>query len=130
MIYALDASFVISLERGDADAKRALEEIAHGQRKDLYVTSIVYSEVYFGHLGKSQKNRALALERLDSYKLLNTSKESSVILAELKRSMDSYGCSIPLMDLITASIVMASKATLLTRDSHFKEIKGLDVVVV
>jgi len=53
-----------------------------------------------------------------------------IILPEINKETEVSGRKLPTMDLLTASIVMAHGATLITRDEHFKDIEGLGVVIV
>jgi tRNA(fMet)-specific endonuclease VapC len=130
MTYILDTSILASVKRGDNESLKELSRLQKLSSTPLGITSPAYSELYFGYLRKSPHEAEIAIKRLDELILFNTTQESSIIMAKLKKDLNNKGKPIPIMDLLIASIVMAHGATLITRDEHFKDIEGLNVVVV
>jgi tRNA(fMet)-specific endonuclease VapC len=129
MNLVLDTNVVLDLENGDRPTISQLSEM-RSFSGELSVTAMTYYEVYYGVLKRGESRRNTTVKNLDSYELLNTSRESSMKLAEIRKSCADDGRHIPVMDMLIASIVMAHGATLVTRDKHFKEIEGLNVVVL
>ena len=130
MIYVLDTNVLIEIETGNKEIASKLANLSVHASGPFHITSPVYSEFYYGYLNKSEVKQNAALEHLRVYGLLNTTTKSSTLFAQLKKSLEDSGKHIPLMDLLTASIVMSAGATLVTRDTHFKSIEGLSVVVL
>ena len=126
---ALDSSILIDLEKQRPRALHAMSKL-NIQNRPLAIPSVVYSEIYYGSLNKGKKKQQEMLDYLDSFDLLNTSRNSSIILSKLRQNSYSKGIPIPDMDLLIASIVMSNGGTLITRDEHFKEIEGLDIIVI
>jgi predicted nucleic acid-binding protein len=129
MKLTIDSSVFIALEKKDSRALQLLSELHSFAQDDPCLTAPAFSEIYYGYLTKPKPDYA-SIKKLGSMELLNTSKESSVIMAELKKKAFERGRPLPIADLMIASITIANGATLVTKDAHFKEIPGLDVVVL
>jgi len=86
MIYALDTSVVVDAERGDDDVKHLIDRLQLASEGELCIAAPAYSEVYLGYLRKKPRNKHTIQSKLDTMTLLNTSKESSIILAQLEHS--------------------------------------------
>ena len=62
--------------------------------------------------------------------LLNTSKSSSLIFAELEYELKGLGKPVSILDLMIASICIAERKTLVTSDEDFARIPGLSTVIL
>ncbi|MCH8004343.1 MAG: PIN domain-containing protein [Nanoarchaeota archaeon] len=129
MTFVIDTNILVELERDNKVIISKLEglDLIKG---NIYITSPSYSEFYLGLLNKSNEKLEKEKERLDKYKLLNTTKNSSKLLAEIKHKVTKAGTMIPIFDLLIASIVMDSRMPLVTLDGHFKKIQNLNVILI
>ena len=129
MEVALDTNLLIEIEKNN---KEVLDKIRHLDimNLEIFITSPTYSEYYIGLLKLSAEKFNEGIERLDKYKVLNTSKNSSKLLAEIKHHLSKKGIMIPVFDLIIASIALDCKIPLITLDKHFKRVPDLNVILI
>lgn len=125
----IDTNILIEIERNNKSIFLKLEKLDL-VKDNLYITSPTYSEFYFGLLQSGKEEINQVANRLDKYKLLNTSKNSLIILAEIKHKITKAGKMIPIFDLLIASIAMDSGIPLVTLDVHFKNIPNLSVILL
>ena len=126
---ALDTNILIEFEAHNVELIKFLQNLTKKFPSRPYITSANYSEFLYGFIKESPKKQEKAIEFLEDYKLLNTSKNSSGLLAKIKYELEKKGKMIPIFDVLIASIVMDKKAMLITFDEHFKNIEGLEVVI-
>ena len=129
MSFVIDTSVLIEIEKKNKTVLSRLEELEI-EKGNIYITSPSYTEFCFGLIGLSREKFSMQMARLDNYELLNTSKNSSKLLAEIKHYLSKKGFMIPVFDLIIASIALDCKMPLVTLDEHFKRIPELDVVLI
>jgi len=125
----LDTNILIEFEAHNAELIKFLQNLTKRFLSKPYITSANYSEFLYGFIKESPKKQEKAIEFLEEYKLLNTSKNSSRLLAKIKYELEKKGKMIPIFDVLIASIVMDKKAMLITFDEHFKNIEGLEVII-
>ena len=125
----LDTNILIEFEAHNAELIKFLQNLTKRFLSKPYITSANYSEFLYGFIKESPKKQEKAIEFLEEYKLLNTSKNSSRLLAKIKYELEKKGKMIPIFDVLIASIIMDKKAMLITFDEHFKNIEGLEVVI-
>jgi len=125
----LDTNILIEFEVHNVELIKFLQNLTKKFPSRPYITSANYSEFLYGFIKESPKKQEKAVEFLEDYKLLNTSKNSSMLLAKIKYELEKKGKMIPIFDVLIASIVMDKKAMLITFDEHFKNIEGLEVVI-
>ena len=125
-----DTGILIEIERKNEKLMSILKELSLDFPQNPSITAITYSEFYYGYLSKSNKNKELAQQELEKYEILNTTKNSSKIFAELKFNVEQKGRLIPLLDLLIASIVIDNGMTLVTSDNHFNEVEKLEKIVL
>ena len=125
----IDTSVLIEIEKKNYTVLSKLEGL-NLVKDEFYITSPSYTEFCFGFLKISRDRLNAEIERLEKYKLLNTSKNSSKLLAEIKYYLSKNGIMIPVFDLLIASIALDCKMPLITLDKHFKRIPGLDVILI
>ena len=126
---ALDTNILIEFEAHNVELIKFLQNLTKKFPSRPYITSANYSEFLYGFIKESPKKQEKAIEFLEDYKLLNTSKNSSGLLAKIKYELEKKGKMIPIFDVLIASIIMDKKAMLITFDEHFKNIEGLEVVI-
>lgn len=125
---ALDTGILIEIEKGNKKLISAIISIKEKHPQNLAITSHVYAEFYFGILNYKKEKKDNIMKRINAFEIIDFNKESAKIFAELKQYMESKGKPLPIFDLLIASGIIQKKATLLTRDKHFKDIPGLNAV--
>ncbi len=128
MRLAFDTNILIELDL----LNKALIEKLRELRKDTVlnptIPSPVVSEYYYGFLGLGKKERAL--ENLGKFEVINTSKESALLFAELKHRLGKAGNTIPDMDVFIASICIDNNLTLVSYDKQFEKITELKKIIL
>ena len=125
----IETSVLIDIEKNNNVVVSKLKKLDL-MENDIYITSPTYSEFYLGLFTLSNGRLKQEKERLDKYKLLNTTKNSSKILAEIKHHLSKEGIMIPIFDLLIASIAMDAGMPLISLDKHFKNVPNLNVIVL
>lgn len=125
----IDTSVLIEIEKNNNEVLSKLDNL-ESIKEEIYITSPTYSEFYLGLLKLSEEKFERGKQRLDKYKLLNTTKNSSKLLAEIKSIVSKAGTPIPVFDLFISSIAIDSGMHLITLDQHFKKIQNLNVIVI
>ena len=126
----LDTNIIIEIESENQKLEAALKKIIGQSTEKAYITSPTYSEFFYGVVDKPEPKQHKALEFLDKFALLNTSKNSSRVLANIKHKLEKAGKMIPIFDLFIASIVMDNGATLVTWDEYLKNSEGKKVIII
>lgn len=121
----LDTDFLVAYLRKDFAAKSKLEELESVQ-EPLHTTIINAYELYKGAYKSKDSNSELAKVNtlLDAFFLLALDRDSAKAAGALDDKSNPIGES----DLLIASIALANKQTLITRNKkHFERIPGLQV---
>lgn len=126
----LDTNVLIELEKHNIKIINILQQLTNQFPTKPYITAPTYSEFLYGFLKHSNKKEEQAKQFLGAYEILHTTKESSQLLAKLKLDLEKQGKAIPIFDLLIASIVLDKKATLVTMDEHFNNIKELEIKII
>ncbi len=120
----VDTNIVIALFAGEPAAIDRLE-----QRPELFLCVPVLGELRYGALASSRVEENLA--RLDGFSrrvlLLPCDSGTAVKYSAIRFALRKKGTPIPENDVWIAAIAQQYGLTLLSRDSHFREIDGLDV---
>lgn len=124
-LYLLDTNIVIGLLASDSSICNSFSSI---QFSGLPIT--VLGELYFGAYlsSKKEKNIAALQQLVKTLTVYQTSDDVSVKYGEVKSELKNQGTPIPENDIWIAAITLSYQATLVTRDSHFNNIKGLQIV--
>lgn len=128
MDFVLDSNVYIEIERNNDKIINELSKL--NLLGKVSITSPTYSEIYDGLLKGRKDELKNKLESLNEVTLLNTTKNSSKLFAEIKHSLEKSGKMIPLFDILIASIVIGNDMTLLTMDEHFNKVPGLRKVIL
>ncbi len=126
----LDSDFMISLLRGNEDAKAKVKKLEEAS-KNIVSTAINALELYIGIVaidgisGKRIENTRTFISNLTILPLDASSAErAAYILNTLKK----LGKPIGLKDSLIAGIALEHKADLLTRNvKHFERVSGLKI---
>jgi tRNA(fMet)-specific endonuclease VapC len=115
---------LVAYLRNDPSIKNKLEEFAKKQ-ESLHITTINAFELYKGAYKATQTRELTKVERLlDSFIILTLDRDSARLAGVINSRISPIGES----DLLIASIAMANKQTLVTRNKkHFEKISGLKV---
>ncbi|MEM2139973.1 MAG: type II toxin-antitoxin system VapC family toxin [Nitrososphaera sp.] len=123
----VDTDFLIDLGRKNQKALEKLQEFeANGE--NVLTTAITVAELYHGANRAKNKTRALAnvKDDLARFQILDLNYDSAMLWGELSERLKSN--SIGELDLFIASIALANKQTLITRNAkHFERVPGLTV---
>jgi predicted nucleic acid-binding protein len=128
-MFVLDTNLLIEIEKGNEKIISLIQGLISKYPCKPVITAPTYSEFMYGYLQSSNKEEK-AKEFLEAYDLLQTTKNSSLLFAKLKYNLMKKGKAIPLFDILVASIVMDRNATLLTMDTHFKNIEELRTMII
>ena len=120
--YVLDTNVVISLLGNDPGVKAQLET-----SERVGIPAIVIGELYYGACRSGQV-------QANCEKIKQLTRESSVLVCdagtalhygEIKEKLRAKGHPIPENDIWIAATALRHGWTLVTRDSHFREVEGL-----
>ncbi|MEW5841404.1 type II toxin-antitoxin system VapC family toxin [Nitrososphaera sp.] len=121
----LDTDFLVAYLRKDSAAKSKLEEL-ESMQEPLHTTMINAFELYKGAYKSTDPKRELAKvdALLDAFFLLVLDRDPARMAGALNNGSNPVGES----DLLIASIALANKQTLVTRNKkHFERMPGLRV---
>ena len=120
--FLLDTNIVIALFRGDRNVQQHLAE-----SDEVFVSSVVLGELYFGALKSSRA--AVNLANLDEFILacavLVSDTETARNYGAIKHALQLAGRPIPENDIWVAAISRQHDLILITRDDHFQQVDGL-----
>ncbi len=132
MIKIVETNIVIEFLRGNSPEveKKIKNLISKGI--ELIITQITLCELWYGvYALKSKQKQILEAKKLNNF-LINLTEiktldsSSSRIYGEIYAELDKSGMRVPQFDLLNASIAIANKHTLITKDKrHFPRINAL-----
>lgn len=126
-MYCLDANVIIDIFRGDAPLKKKFLAL-QTERATFTITPIVLSELYRGAFLSQNALATFTMieDFLQGFELLLFDKISCIYFGELYAKLQKEGKTTQVLDLMTASIVMAHRNILITRNKkHFEHIPEL-----
>lgn len=120
----VDTCFLIDLMNGDPSAKEVTKI-----HKPLKTTSVSSAEFLYG-ARKSGKKKAYEISEkfLNYFPVLPFDAESAVIYADIASTLSGNGRHISTFDELIAAIALRHDEPLVTRDRHFSEIDGLELI--
>jgi len=130
MTLVLDTSVLIDLQRKRQETVHKLHELANIYHHPAHITFVSYFEFVFGLQENNPKNKSEALTFIENFPVLQTTKTTAQLLANLKYKYAQKGISLSLADLLLASLVIENNMTLVTRDQDFKVIEELTAVYI
>jgi tRNA(fMet)-specific endonuclease VapC len=123
----VDTNVVIGLFAGDPAIVESLQ-----RQTETFLCAPVLGELRYGVLASARVESNLA--RLDEFAkalvVLPCDTGTAAAYATVKFGLRKKGRPIPESDVWIASIAQQHGLTLLTRDTHFQEIEGLDAELV
>ncbi|MHA2096634.1 MAG: type II toxin-antitoxin system VapC family toxin [Candidatus Hodarchaeales archaeon] len=125
-----DSDFIISLLRGNKEAKTKVKILEEGPRL-LVTTAINALELYIGIVavdGISGRRIETTREFLSNLTILPLDTSSAERSAYILNSLKKIGRPIGLKDSLIAGIALEHKADILTRNiKHFERVSGLKI---
>jgi len=123
--FLLDTNIVIALFADEAIIKYHL-----AQAREVFISSVVIGELYYGARKSRQVEANLA--RVDAL-VANTTvlicdTETARRYGEVKHKLRLKGRPLPENGIWIAALVLQHDLVLVTRDVHFQEVQGLQVV--
>ena len=122
--YLLDTNIVIALFNGDSQVVVQID-----QAEEVFLPATVLGELYYGAINSQRKKENL--RRIDAFKpevsILITDDQTALIYGEIKKALKDKGRPIPENDIWISATAMRYELTLVSRDAHFQEIKGLSL---
>lgn len=122
-----DTDFIADLDRGSKAAIAKLDDL-EARGEPIYTTAINVAELYHGAHGSNNRDRAVGrIEKiLSRFSILNLDYEPAKLWGELAEKLESS--SIGELDLFIASMALANKQVLITRNKkHFERVPGLQI---
>jgi hypothetical protein len=125
----LDTSFIVDLLRGREEAHQKLAEM-EAKEILLSTTGINVLELYRGaYLSrKTHQNLEEIKKLLECFQVLELEESVYEVFASLSARLLSEGKTIGVSDELIAAIILCHDGKIVTRDNHFKEVPGLEVV--
>ena len=131
MIKIVETNIVIDFLRGDYPKVEKKIKNLISQGFDLTITQITSCELWYGvYALKSKQKQIVEAKKLNNF-LINLSEiktldsSSSRIYGEIYAELDKNGMRVPQFDLLNASIAIANKVILITKDKrHFPRINS------
>lgn len=121
----LDTNVVIGLFAADSSVLSGLASVSAA-----YVPAIVLGELYFGALksARAEANVTRILEFAAASEVLVCDGSTAENYGQIKDGLRSVGRPIPENDIWIAAVAMQHGLAVATRDSHFGEVAGLEVI--
>ena len=122
----LDTDFLIELDRQQQRAVAKITELA--DREEIIYTTIINVAEYYAGAHKSRNKNAvqMAKDYIRDFSVLLLDEQSALVWAKLYNELRAN--AIGDRDLFIASIALANKQTLVTRNlKHFERVPGLTV---
>ncbi len=125
MNLVFDTSIIIDLERGRRETIVKINELRKLYPAPARISFISYFEFLYGLKEKSPKNQEKSRAFIDKFRVLQTSKKTAEILANLKKLYE-----LSLSDLIIAAQVIENNYILVTKDKDFEKINEIERIIV
>jgi len=121
--YLLDTNIVIAFYDGHPNV---LKQMANPK---IYVPSIVIGELWYGSEKSKKKsaNQSKILDFIREVTVLPVSVDTSKQYAGIKNHLKEQGRPIPENDIWIAAVALEYDITLVTRDKHFHNVKGIKI---
>jgi tRNA(fMet)-specific endonuclease VapC len=120
---------MVDFLKGLPDAVDKIDELT--KNGNVSITTVTYYELLKGASlsSMSQENLSDITKAIANMIVADLSLESCAEAAKIYRELKEGGCLIGEFDIIIAAIAKTNHEALLTRDNHFKCIKGLELTI-
>ena len=120
--YLLDTNIIIPLFADDTWVKQKIRQV-----DEVFVPVIVIGELFYG--AKKSAQTAQNINKIEEFILdsviLDCDTETSRKYGQIKENLRRDGRPIPENDIWIAAIALQNELTLVSRDTHFRHVKGL-----
>jgi tRNA(fMet)-specific endonuclease VapC len=122
---ALDTNALSAFVDGDEALLRAIE-----REGELAIPTIVLGEYLYGiHQSRQRASyQAWIKANLPLFDVLTVVRETAERYSEIRHELKTAGTPIPTNDLWIAALARQHRLRLVTRDAHFRSVRGLRVV--
>jgi len=121
----VDTSVAVDFMRGDPATGRVIKGASR-----LYAAAVVLGELLYG--AERSSRRAESVARVESFaahvEILPIDEETAHHYATVVTSLKKKGRPIPENDMWIAAVGLQHQLTVFTRDSHFNEVAGLQLL--
>jgi tRNA(fMet)-specific endonuclease VapC len=123
--YLLDTNIVIDLLRGKAEIAKGIESA-----NEVFLPIFALGELYFGAQNSQRplEQKALINQFLKFVTVLNTGQQTAVLYGQIKSQLKKDGKPIPENDIWIAALAKEYGIILVTRDTHFGAVTGLEKI--
>ncbi|MBC7552378.1 MAG: type II toxin-antitoxin system VapC family toxin [Taibaiella sp.] len=123
--YLLDTNIVIEVFDDNKILAERMEDIGA-----LYISTVVLGELYTGinRVTNKAKHHKKLNDFLQLCTVLDIDSISAQYYGETAAALFKKGKPIPANDIWIAAVTLQHGLTLVTRDKHFNEIEGLNIV--
>ncbi|MEK6889832.1 MAG: PIN domain-containing protein [Nanoarchaeota archaeon] len=125
MYLIFDTSILISLSRGSRETIAKISDLRKSYSSPAKISFMSYYEFVDGLRNKAEKNKEKSMEFLEKFEVIQTTKNTALILASLKSKYE-----LSLTDLMIAAQTIEANGILVTKDNDFKEIIELNKIVI
>jgi len=130
MSLVFDSSVIFELEHGNKEFIEKIKECVYFNPDPAQISFMTFFEFYEGLRNRSKKNKERAIVFVNNFKMLEPSKNTAIIVSNLRHTYESKGINIQLADLIIASQVLENNMILVTRDKGFQKIEELNKIIL
>ena len=125
MAVILDTNALSAFADGDEKLLRAIEN-----EPELALPTIVLGEYLYGIRQSRQRTsyEAWIQTNLPFFDLLPVVRETAERYAEIRHELKAAGIPIPTNDLWIAALARHHRLRLVTRDTHFRAVRGLHIL--
>jgi tRNA(fMet)-specific endonuclease VapC len=125
----LDTNALVALLKGVSEANEAFRRLEESNDEPSTTIISAYELLRGAYVSSNpEKNLAEVQELLSNMQILDLTLQACEEAAKIYRELRKKGRLIGENDVLIAGIVKASAGTLLTRDTHFKLVEGLDTM--
>jgi len=124
----LDTDFLVALLKGDRDAIDRIAQL-EAEEKPLKSTAITAYELLKGALlsSRPEENLTSVSDLLSVIQVLTLTNDSCLQAAKTYEDLRRKGLLIGEFDILIAAIAISNNEALMSRDSHFRLIEGLNL---
>jgi predicted nucleic acid-binding protein len=125
MQIVIDTSIVIEIERENIEVINKIAELKEIYPSPPKISFITYFEFLEGISKRSIKNKERAMQMIDLFEVIQTTKKTAHNLVNLKGKYE-----FPIPDLIIAAQTIELNGVLVTKDNDFKNINELNKIII